>query len=144
MLYQLPTGCEDLILAVDHKPVLGLLGDKYLEDIENPRLQNLKEKTLRYSFEVVHVPGVMHKGADAASRHPAEDGEHLEIGQISLASLASAPPATQTTPDRLSKVFLQGLRAQPTETEQESCLDLEQNTLGLGMAMLAGLNYDED
>ena len=136
-------GCEDLILAVDHKPLLGLLGDKNLEDIENPRLQNLKEKTLRYSFEVVHVPGVMHKGADAASRHPAGDGEHLEIAQISLASLAIEPPATQTAPDRLSKIFLQGLRSKPTEADHENSLDLEQSTLGLGMAMLAGLNYDE-
>ena len=31
-------GCPNLIVAVDHKPLLGLLGDKGLGDIENPRL----------------------------------------------------------------------------------------------------------
>ena len=39
-------GCETLVVAVDHKPLLGVLGDKCLEDIENTRLANLKEKTL--------------------------------------------------------------------------------------------------
>ena len=40
-------GCENLVVAVDHKPLLGILGDKQLEDIDNTRLENLKEKTLR-------------------------------------------------------------------------------------------------
>ena len=38
-------GCSDLIVAVDHKPLLKLFGDRSLEDIPNTRLQNLKEKT---------------------------------------------------------------------------------------------------
>ena len=40
-------GCSDLIVAVDHKPLLKLFGDRSLEDIPNTRLRNLKEKTLR-------------------------------------------------------------------------------------------------
>ena len=63
-------GCPTLYVAVDHKPLLGLLGDRHLEDIPNPRLQNLKEKTLRYRFKLVHVPGSKHSVPDAASRHP--------------------------------------------------------------------------
>ena len=63
-------GCPNLILAVYHKSLLGILGDKNLEDIENPRLFRLKEKNLRYNFTVVHVPGRKHGGADATSRHP--------------------------------------------------------------------------
>lgn len=39
-------GCENLIIAVDHKPLLKILGDRSLEDIPNSRLRNLKEKTL--------------------------------------------------------------------------------------------------
>ena len=31
-------GCDKLIVAVDHKPLLGLLNDKSLADIDNPRL----------------------------------------------------------------------------------------------------------
>ena len=49
----LNTGLQDLILAVDHKPLLGILGDKSLDCIENPQLLNFKEKMLRYNFNVV-------------------------------------------------------------------------------------------
>ena len=63
-------GCSDLTVAVDHKPLLKVLGDRSLKDIPNARLRNLKEKTLRYRFRMVYIPGVRHKPADAVSRHP--------------------------------------------------------------------------
>ena len=36
----------------------------------NARLHNLKERTLRYWFRIVHVPGVQHKAVDAIYPHP--------------------------------------------------------------------------
>ena len=63
-------GCQNLIIAVDHKPLVKHLGDRSL-DIPNARLRNLKEKTLRYKFTIQHIPGVQHKAADAVSRKPA-------------------------------------------------------------------------
>ena len=63
-------GCEDLIVAVDHKPLLKISGDRSLEDIPNSCLRNLKEKTLRYRFRVTHVPGMKNKAADSMSRRP--------------------------------------------------------------------------
>ena len=62
-------GCSDLIIAVDHKPLLKIYGDRSLEENSNGRLRNLKEKTLRYKFRIVHIPGVRHKAADAVSRY---------------------------------------------------------------------------
>ena len=38
-------GCKDLTVVTDHKPLLNILND-----IQNKRLQNLKEKTLSYQF----------------------------------------------------------------------------------------------
>ena len=35
-------GCSDLVIAVDHKPLLKLLGNRTLDDIPNPCLRNLK------------------------------------------------------------------------------------------------------
>ena len=61
-------GCEKLIVAVVHKPLLGLLNDKSLADIDNPRLIMLKEKTLWYNFQVVWVPGRTNSGPDFMSR----------------------------------------------------------------------------
>ena len=63
-------GCTNLIIAVDHKPLLKIFGDRSLDEISNARLRNLKEKTLRYKFRMIHIPGVRHKAADALSRHP--------------------------------------------------------------------------
>ena len=63
-------GCENLIVGVDHKPLLRIFGDKQLNDINNTRILNFKEKTLRWNFTVVHVPGDQHKLADATSRYP--------------------------------------------------------------------------
>lgn len=63
-------GCSQLIIAVDHKPLLKVFGDRCLDGISNPRLRNLKEKSLRYQFTIIHIPGARHVAADAISRHP--------------------------------------------------------------------------
>ena len=63
-------GCKKLIIAVDHKPLLKILGDRSLTDIHNTRIRNLKERTLRFQFQMVHIPGVTNKTSDALSRHP--------------------------------------------------------------------------
>ena len=61
-------GNPKLLLASDHKPLLKILGDRKLEDIDNPRLAKLKEKMLRWKFEIIHVPGKVHVGPDTLSR----------------------------------------------------------------------------
>ena len=63
-------GCDNLVVAVDHQPLLKVLGDHKLEDIKNPRLFNLKEKTLPFKFKIVHLPGRKNLASDALSRHP--------------------------------------------------------------------------
>ena len=72
-------GCPNLIIAVDHKPLLKVFGDRDLDKIPNPRLRNLKEKTLRYRFEITHIPGIRHAATDAISRKPVCAAEHLDI-----------------------------------------------------------------
>ena len=39
-------GCTDLYIAVDHKLLVKIFGDRALADISNARIRNLKEKTL--------------------------------------------------------------------------------------------------
>ena len=63
-------GCNDLTIVVDHKPLLKIFGDRSLDNIPNPRLRNLKEKTLAFKFKMLHIPGTKNKAADAVSRHP--------------------------------------------------------------------------
>ena len=61
-------GCEKLIVGVDHKPLLGLLNGKPLDQIDNGRLLRLKEKTLGWRFKILHIPGKRNGGPDALSR----------------------------------------------------------------------------
>ena len=72
-------GCTDLTIAVDHKPLIGLFLHRSLEDIPNARLRNLKEKTLPFRFQMVHVAGVKNKVADCLSRSPSEPAEHMDL-----------------------------------------------------------------
>ena len=72
-------GCPELIIVTDHEPLKGILGDRDLSKITNPRLFKIKEKTLRYRFKMQYCPGKWHKGSDAMSRYPATAAEILGI-----------------------------------------------------------------
>ncbi len=64
-------GCPNLILATDHNPLTGILNDRRLDSIDNPRLLKLKEKTLGYDFRIVYIKGGSNaiRAADALSRN---------------------------------------------------------------------------
>ena len=89
-------GCDNLTVAVDHKPLLKVFGSRSLEDTPNPRLRNLKEKTLRYRFKMVHIPGIRNLAADGMSRHPTGDPALLnlpdDVAGVGLAQAITIPP----------------------------------------------------
>ena len=67
-------GCDKLLVCTDHKPLLGILNDKRMEEMP-PRLLRLKEKTLGWKFRIIHIPGVKLCGPDALSRAMAPQGD---------------------------------------------------------------------
>lgn len=89
-------GCTNLTVAVDHKPLLKIFSDRSLDDVHNPRLRNLKEKTLRYKFRMIHIPGVKNRAPDAMSRHPTgpvnPDKMILSDDIGSIADIVTMPP----------------------------------------------------
>ena len=93
-------GCPDLTIAVDHKPLLKIFNDRSLDNIPNPRLLNLKEKSLRFQFRIIHIPGVRNFAADAVSRHPVGEAIPLDLPDDSaavhdiLASIRTRDPDT--------------------------------------------------
>ena len=72
-------GCDNLVVATDHKPLLGVLYNRHLGDIKNERLLSLKEKTLSYRFSIINIPGQKQKAPDANSRKPTGDAKKLPL-----------------------------------------------------------------
>ena len=71
---------ECLLLAVltsllqwTTKPLLGILNDRDTSNMQNPRLQPLKEGTFFGQFKIVCNPEKWHRGTDAVSRNPAPE-----------------------------------------------------------------------
>ena len=135
-------GAPDLLLAVDHKPLLKILGNKELQEIDNPRLQNLKEKTLRYRFRLVHVPGKDHKGADFTSRNPTSPSDHMHVAALTIASLTEhVNTVNEAVRARPGRTLVAGMRQPVTLHEETQALLVEQDTLGSTMSYLAALSH---
>ena len=64
-------GCDDLVITTDHKPLVRIFGDRSLDEISNPRIFRLKQRTLAWMFNVFHVPGKSIPASDTTSRNPA-------------------------------------------------------------------------
>ena len=75
-------GDPDFFLAVDHKPLLKILGDRRLADIDNPRLFKFKERTLPFSYTIVHIPGIHNTAANSLSRNPSDTPDTDDIRDI--------------------------------------------------------------
>ena len=61
-------GHPNVLLALDHKPLIKIFGSCNLEDISNPRLFNFKQHSLKFRFTPVHIPGKQHVVPDTFSR----------------------------------------------------------------------------
>ena len=72
-------GCNDRPVNTDHKPLVKILGDSRLDQIETPRLVRLKKRTLLWKFHIEYKPGKQIKFADATSRH-----SYAELASLGL------------------------------------------------------------
>ena len=76
-------GCDDLVVVTDHKPLVKILGDRTLDEINNSRIFRLKQRTLPWHFEVTQLPGKTNTAADATSRYPSQS-EYAELTSLTL------------------------------------------------------------
>lgn len=92
-------GCKKLTFVTDHKALTKIFGDKELKDIHNPRILNIKERTLMYNFRVRYIKGKTNCAADALSRYPAlasapEESDEADDEAVCAAMAAAAAEAT--------------------------------------------------
>lgn len=101
----------------DHKPLIPLLNDYAIDRIENPRLQRLRLKLMRFSFKAFWLKSKDNAAADALSRapldKPAEEDIFLE-GDEHRTALLFAMNVSQLDP-RLEEV------AEAAKQDEEYC-----------------------
>ena len=132
-------GLENLTLVIDHKPLLAILGNKQsLADIPNPRLMNIKLKSMMYRFKVKHIPGKDHVIPDAFSRRqdsPISQTDNILSNVLPGYSDSLAPPRWVSAPtiaafdtkveedaDRIDELLTGIVLASITEINQQSLL----------------------
>ena len=108
-------GCDNLFVSVDHKPLLGILNDhRELRDIDNPRIQRLKESTFGWKFGISHNPGKWHRGPDAMSRNPVEEAHYFS--------------------DETNNFFLETIISNPTDYDSQLLETLEEHVMAVTVA----------
>ena len=91
----------DFTIRTDHKPLITLLKSRPLDDLP-PRIIRFRLRLLRFSFNIIHVPGKNLITADALSRAPlpataTEAEQDLEKEcKAYLDSIVESLPATPT------------------------------------------------
>ena len=65
-------------LETDHRPLVAIFSSKMLDEI-TPRLQRMKLRLMRYSFDIFHTPGKQLITADTLSRQPLQEVEDNEL-----------------------------------------------------------------
>ncbi|KAL6483174.1 hypothetical protein MHYP_G00080460 [Metynnis hypsauchen] len=119
-------------IETDHKPLLALLGTKALDDLP-PRIQRFRLRLLRFTYNIVHVPGKALITADTLSRAPirrqltAEETQMEGEVQIFVNTVRDNLPASQSKLQQIaehqrqdvicSQLILQCKRGWPRQEE---------------------------
>ena len=75
---------------------------KALENIDNPRLMRLVQKTLSWRFLIIHIPGKLLAGPDTMSRIPVNTGLKSGGAWVRVADLTPAPDLGPSSLETLS------------------------------------------
>lgn len=107
-------------VVVDHRPLIPILNHKLLMDIENPRLQRLRQLLMAYSFTASWRSGNKHCIPDSLSRapvdEPSQEDEEAErdlnsyVRSIVIHAVSSVTEGTNTTHERMPDLILDKIR----------------------------------
>lgn len=92
--------CRNLTFITDHRALTKIFGDKELKGINNPRILNLKERTMVYNFCIKYLKGKTYCAADALSRYPIlasapEESDEADNEAVCAAMVAAAAETTE-------------------------------------------------
>ena len=132
-------GCDQLIVATDHEPLIKLFGDRTLDEITNTRLFRLKQRALPWKFQIQYVPGKQNPFADATSRYPSrtdfEDDDEDEQASITeiLAGIRILEPHDEERDNtiEIASAMVDLKKAQTVSWDRVRTATLVDTTLGL-------------
>ena len=105
-------GCDNLTVTTDHKPLVGLFGSKSLDQITNPRLFSLKQRTLPWRFNITHQPGKENKFPDAASRFPCSVEEENDMSDITISEILASIMVEEPEEETIDSIVVSPLSSQ--------------------------------
>jgi len=73
------TGLQHFTIITDHNPLIPILNNHHLDEIENPRLQRLKTRLMAYTFTAEWFKGSKNNAPDALSCNPVSDPQPHEL-----------------------------------------------------------------
>ena len=123
-------------LMTDHKPLIPILEHYSLSQIENKRLQRLKEKINHLTFNVQWIPGKENIEADALSRYPVAqpssddimDDDDLNSASINAIQVLLDNEDAEETNSTANDLLLVKLREAATNDEEyQEVLNLIRN-----------------
>ena len=96
-------GLPHFEVVTDHRPLLPILNHKYIGEIDNTRLQRMRQKLVAYNFSCVWQRGTAHSIADALSQSPLHDPREEDDDEDPLrTAVVAALSAVDETGTRIS------------------------------------------
>ena len=78
-------GCPDLLVTVDHQSLIPILGDQSFAEIPNPCLYRMKEKCLKFRFNIHYLPGKINDAQDCMSRkYGKADDDQIDLEEADM------------------------------------------------------------
>jgi hypothetical protein len=136
-------GLENLILCIDHKPLIAILGDQQnLADIPNPRIMNFKLMSMMYRFKVKYIPGKDQVIPDAFSRRA--DSPIAQIAsksniQDKMSNVLPGYSDSLGPPSWLSNPTVATLSLAPTYEEIQDSNQIDEFLTGVIIASIASI-----
>ena len=106
-------GLPHFTIVTDHHPLIPILNNHRLDEIENPHRERLKTRIMGYNFTVEWIKGTLNNAPDTLSRNPFSHPQPHEIfteRDIDCLTVASTAEIRAITATESNVARLQDLR----------------------------------
>ena len=146
---------DNFILALDHKPLIGMFGRQELVTIPNPRQISNKLKTMQFKFTPMYIPGKKHTVPDCLSRPsqsnkpiiPGSSPTLMDTSNIRPEYQDHLDPASWVTPPTAEESHQEDglpgvLCLKPDDEDPQDPCHIDGVNKGVALSAIAALNED--